>query len=61
VSVKIFDRPDVQEFLSVLSGLDKPGGRPHAFLHRKRTAPGAPRSAYRVIIQGRAGGKDMRS
>lgn len=28
MSVKIFDRPDVQEFLNVLSGLDKPGGNP---------------------------------
>ncbi|MGA0543105.1 catechol 1,2-dioxygenase [Neotabrizicola sp. VNH66] len=28
MSVKIFDRPDVQEFLTVLSGLDKAGGSP---------------------------------
>lgn len=28
MSVKIFDRPDVQEFLNVLSGLDKTGGNP---------------------------------
>ncbi|WP_217701983.1 hypothetical protein, partial [Phaeobacter sp. HF9A] len=36
-------------------------GAPHVFLHRKRTAPAAPRSAYRLIRQGRAGEKDMRS
>lgn len=34
---------------------------PHAFLHRKRTAPAAPRPVYRLIRPGRAGGKDMRS
>jgi len=36
-------------------------GVPHVFPHRKRTAPVAPRSAYRLIRQGRAGEKDMRS
>ena len=28
MTVKIFDRPDVQEFLNVLSGLDKADGNP---------------------------------
>ncbi|MFT4148764.1 MAG: catechol 1,2-dioxygenase [Paracoccaceae bacterium] len=28
MSVKIYDRPDVQQFLTVLSGLDKAGGNP---------------------------------
>jgi len=36
VSVKIFDRPDVQQFLSVLSGLDKADGSPRMkeIIHR---------------------------
>ena len=36
MSVKIFDRPDVQQFLSVLSGLDKADGSPRMkeIIHR---------------------------
>ncbi len=36
MSVKIFDRPDVQDFLKVLSGLDKDGGSPRVkqIVHR---------------------------
>jgi catechol 1,2-dioxygenase len=32
MSVKIFGRPDIQDFLSVLSGLDKDGGNPRVKL-----------------------------
>jgi len=39
VNVKIFDRPDVQQFLTVLSGLDKAGGSPRMkeIVHRLMT------------------------
>lgn len=39
MSVKIFNRPDVQEFLTVLSGLDKAGGNPRIkeIVHRLMT------------------------
>jgi catechol 1,2-dioxygenase len=39
VNVKIFDRPDVQQFLTVLSGLDKAGGSPRVkeIVHRLMT------------------------
>lgn len=36
MSVKIFDRPEVQDFLGVVSGFDKPGGDPRTkqIIHR---------------------------
>lgn len=36
MSVKIFDRPDIQQFLTVLSGLDQKGGHPRVkqIVHR---------------------------
>ncbi|MBA4799769.1 MAG: catechol 1,2-dioxygenase [Rhizobiales bacterium] len=39
MNVKIFDRPDVQQFLTVLSGLDKAGGSPRVkeIVHRLMT------------------------
>ncbi|KRA66648.1 MULTISPECIES: catechol 1,2-dioxygenase [Rhizobium/Agrobacterium group] len=39
MNVKIFDRPDVQQFLTVLSGLDKAGGSPRMkeIVHRLMT------------------------